>query len=53
MALDEGEVYVVTGPAFLGAELQSLKGRVLVPTHIFKAVYMPVAQRGRSLFCAE
>jgi endonuclease G, mitochondrial len=41
LALSSGEVYVVTGPAFLGAELQSLKGRVLVPTHIFKAVYVP------------
>ncbi len=41
LALGQGEVYAVTGPAFLGTELQSLKGRVLVPTHIFKAVYLP------------
>jgi endonuclease G, mitochondrial len=41
LALSNGEVYVVTGPAFLGTELQSLKGRVLVPTHVFKAVYLP------------
>jgi endonuclease G len=41
LALSEGEVYVVTGPAFLGTELQSLKGRVLVPTHVFKAIYVP------------
>ncbi len=41
LALAEGEVYVVTGPAFLGTELQSLNGRVLVPTYIFKAVYIP------------
>lgn len=41
MALSAGEVYVVTGPAFLGTELQSLKGRVLVPTHLYKAVYVP------------
>ena len=41
LALSNGEVYVVTGPAFMGAELQSLKGRVLVPTHIFKAIYLP------------
>ncbi len=41
LALSEGDAYVVTGPAFLGAELRSLKGRVLVPTHIFKAVYLP------------
>ena len=41
LALGEGEVYVVTGPAFISAELDSLKGRVIVPTHIFKAVYTP------------
>ena len=34
VALGEGEVFVVTGPAFIGAELDSLKGRVMVPTHI-------------------
>src|SRR5579883_691244 len=41
LALAEQEVFVVTGPAFLGEELQSLRGRVLVPSHIFKAVYVP------------
>jgi endonuclease G len=41
LALSDGEVYVITGPAFLGGELQSLRGRVLVPTHIFKALYIP------------
>ncbi len=50
LALDEGEVYVVTGPAFLGAELQSLKGRVLVPTHIFKAVYIPSRKAAAAYF---
>lgn len=35
-----GEVYVVTGPIFAaGAEIKSLRGRVLIPTHVFKAVY--------------
>jgi endonuclease G, mitochondrial len=41
LTLSEKETFIVTGPAFLGGELQSLKGRVLVPTHIFKAVYVP------------
>jgi endonuclease G len=41
VALGEGEVFVVTGAAFIGAELDSLQGRVMVPTHIFKAVYIP------------
>jgi len=41
LAKEIGDVYVVTGPAFIGDELNSLKGRVMVPTHIWKAVYVP------------
>ncbi len=41
LAGQEGEAYVVTGPIYLGAEIESLRGRVLVPTHIYKAVYVP------------
>ncbi len=50
LALSNGEVYVVTGPAFIGAELQSLKGRVLVPTHIFKAIYLPSRNQAGAYF---
>lgn len=42
----ERELYVVTGPLFLGENLQSLKGRVLVPTHLAKAVYDPQRNAG-------
>jgi endonuclease G, mitochondrial len=41
---------VVTGPAFLGAELRSLKGRVLVPSHIFKAIYLPSRNAAAAYF---
>ena len=41
LARQDGEVYVVTGPAFLGESIGSLKGRVLVPTHVWKVVYSP------------
>lgn len=40
-AMQSGELYVVTGVAFKGTELQSLRGRVLIPTHMWKAVYDP------------
>ncbi|MCS4088905.1 DNA/RNA non-specific endonuclease [Rhizobium sp. BK176] len=36
-----GEVYVVTGPVFSGASLSRIGGRVLVPTYVYKAVYVP------------
>jgi endonuclease G len=41
LAMRQGELYVVTGPIFHGTDIKALRGRVLVPTHIFKAVYDP------------
>jgi endonuclease G len=41
LAVREGEVWVLTGPIFQGETLQRLNGRVLVPTSLFKAVYVP------------
>lgn len=41
LARKSGEVYIVSGPVFQGTTLQRLRGRVLMPTHIFKAVYDP------------
>lgn len=38
---NKGELYVITGPIFDGSSLQRIGGRVLVPTHIFKAIYDP------------
>ncbi len=36
-----GEVYAVTGVAFTGKKTKQLADRVLVPSHFFKAVYIP------------
>ncbi|ACA20618.1 DNA/RNA non-specific endonuclease [Methylobacterium sp. 4-46] len=41
LAAERGDLYVVTGPTFEGGNVQALKGRVLVPTRLFKAVYDP------------
>lgn len=41
LAVERGDIYVVTGPTFEGGNVQALKGRVLVPTRVFKAVYDP------------
>jgi endonuclease G len=38
---DRGELYVVTGPIFIGSNLQRIGGRVLIPTKIYKAIYDP------------
>ena len=44
MATDEGELYVVSGPAFIGSDIKQV-GNVLVPTHIWKVLYSPKQQR--------
>ncbi|MGJ9416486.1 DNA/RNA non-specific endonuclease [Massilia sp. CMS3.1] len=40
MAKKEGQLYVITGPAFLGTNLRKV-GNVLVPSHVYKVVYSP------------
>lgn len=41
LAHRRGGLYVITGPIFEGSTLQRINGRVLVPTHVFKAIYDP------------
>lgn len=41
LAKKHGEIYVITGVAFIGESVKALNGRVLVPTHVFKAIYIP------------
>ena len=40
MAKKEGQLYVITGPAYLGGDIRKV-GNVLVPTHLYKVVYSP------------
>ena len=44
LAIQEGELYVVSGPAFIGSDIKQV-GNVLVPTHIWKVLYSPIQQR--------
>lgn len=44
LALSEGQVYVVSGPAFIGSNVQRI-GNVLVPTHLWKVLYSPAQKR--------
>ncbi len=41
-AKQNGELYVITGPMFIGSNLRMLHGHVMVPTFIFKAVLDPL-----------
>lgn len=40
-----GEVYTITGVAFTDKKVKQLAGRVLVPSHFFKAVYIPASNQ--------
>ncbi|MBE0405915.1 DNA/RNA non-specific endonuclease [Psychrobacter sp. FME5] len=40
-----GEVYTITGVAFTGKKTKQLADRVLVPSHFFKAVYIPATNQ--------
>lgn len=41
LATERGALFVVTGPIFSGDSIESINGRVLVPTQVFKAIYDP------------
>ncbi|SHM72419.1 endonuclease G [Duganella sacchari] len=49
MAQKEGDLYVITGPAFIGGNLQKV-GNVLVPSHLYKLVYSPRQRAGAAFF---
>lgn len=44
LAIEEGNLYVVSGPAFMGNNIKKV-GNVLVPTHLWKVMYSPKQQR--------
>lgn len=50
LAKKAGDLYVITGPLFLGNSVKQLHGRVLVPTNIYKIVYDPHKRRGAVYF---
>lgn len=46
MVRNRGDLYVISGPLYLGNTLKRLNGRVFVPTNMFKIVYDPRLKRG-------
>jgi endonuclease G len=49
LAQKEGNLYVITGPAFIGGDLKKV-GNVLVPTHLYKLVYSPRQRAGAAFY---
>lgn len=48
-----GKLYVLTGPLFQGNQLKALKGRVLVPTGMYKAVIDPLRKEAAAYVVAN
>lgn len=46
LANQRSEIYVITGPLFIGGSVKRIGGRVLVPSHIYKAIYDPSTEEG-------
>ena len=53
MASRSGEIYVVTGPLFDGGSIRQLRGGLLVPNHLFKAVYNPARNEAGAYITAN
>ena len=47
-----GDLFIITGPLFIGSSLEQLHGRVMVPTHLFKIIYDP-ATGGASAYLVK
>jgi endonuclease G len=50
MAKKSGDLYVISGPLYLGNTLRRLNGRVFVPTNMYKIVYDPELKRGAAYY---
>ncbi|NTW52308.1 MAG: DNA/RNA non-specific endonuclease [Chlorobiaceae bacterium] len=50
LAINKGELYIISGPLFIGNNLKRLKGRVLVPSHLYKIVFDPAKNIGAAYF---
>ncbi len=50
LAKKDGDLYVITGPLYLGNTIKQINGRVLVPTNIFKIVFDPKRQMGAAYY---
>ena len=46
----EGELYVITGPLYLGDSVNVIHGRVMVPSHIYKVIYDTSQSKGAAYY---
>ena len=44
LAKNRKEIFVITGPIFAASEVKRINSRVFIPSHVFKAIYVPARQ---------
>ncbi|MFW2177794.1 MULTISPECIES: DNA/RNA non-specific endonuclease [unclassified Moraxella] len=45
LTLKHGDVYVITGTAFVGKNIKKINQNILVPSHLYKVIYIPSLQQ--------
>lgn len=45
LAIKYGQIYVITGVVFKGNAIKQLNKRILIPSHLYKAIYIPSLQQ--------
>ena len=50
LAIKHQTIYVVTGVAFLSDKVKKINNNVLVPSHLYKAIYIPSLKQGGAYF---
>lgn len=45
LTIKHGQTYVITGVVFKGNAIKQLNKRILIPTHLYKAIYIPSLQQ--------
>lgn len=53
LTMERGALYVVTGPMYLSPKVERLNGRVMVPTHLYKAIYDPQSGQAAAYIAAN
>lgn len=50
LAIKHQNIYVVTGVAFIGDRIKKINNNILVPSHLYKAIYIPSLKQAGAYF---
>lgn len=50
LAIKHQNIYVITGGVFLGSQIKKINGNIFVPSHLYKAIYIPSLKQAAVYF---